>query len=75
MKVQIKLMGMLKDKSPPNGQLELADGSTIADALATLDIAPEKVQVITVNGSVERDRSRDLSEGDELSMLPPVGGG
>ena len=30
--------------------------------------------VFTVNGNLVRDRHHTLSEGDELTLLPPVGG-
>ncbi len=75
MEIRVKLMGVLKPKSPDNGKLELADAATIDDALRALDIAAASVQVFTVNGQLVRDRSRVLSAGDELSVLPPVGGG
>lgn len=73
--VRVKLMGTLKAKSPPGGTLELAAGATIADALQALNIAADSVQVFTVNGSLERNRDRVLGANDELSILPPVGGG
>ena len=75
MEVRIKLMGMLRDKAPPAGKLDLAEGATIDDALRALEIPADSVQVFTVNGHLVRDRSRRLSAGDELSVLPPVGGG
>ncbi|MDP7302508.1 MAG: MoaD/ThiS family protein [Pirellulaceae bacterium] len=75
MMVRPKLMGVLKAKTPENGQLEIEDGATIEDVLRALDVPVGSVQVFTVNGSLERDRSRVLSDGDDLSVLPPVGGG
>ena len=73
--VQIKLMGVLKAKTPQEGQLDLEDGATIEDVLLALEVPVESVQVFTVNGTLERDRSRELSDGDELSVLPPAVGG
>ena len=75
MQVSVKLMGVLKDKMPASGSLELTEGATIDDALRALEIPAENVQVFTVNGSLERDRGRALSQDDELSVIPPVGGG
>lgn len=75
MEVKLKLMGILKDRMPESGALELADGATVQDALNTLEIDAKTIQVLTVNGSFERDRGRVLSAGDELSVIPPVGGG
>jgi len=68
-------MGMLKDKAPPDGRLEVAKGATIVDALEAMKIPVDSVQVFTVNGTLERNKSRVLEEDDELTVLPPVGGG
>ncbi len=73
--VRVKLMGVLKAKTPAGGQLELADGASIEDVLRMLDVPVASVQVFTVNGSLERDHKRVLSDGDDLSVLPPAGGG
>jgi sulfur carrier protein ThiS len=75
MKLRIKLMGMLKDHSPENGELELPEQSTIGDVLKALAVDSESIQAFSVNGSIARDRSRKLFDGDELTVLPPVGGG
>ena len=75
MMVHVKLMGVLKPKTPAGDQLELAEGASIEDLLRALDVPVESVQVFTVNGALERDRSRVLIGGDNLSVLPPAGGG
>lgn len=75
MRVRLKLMGVLKDRTPPDGALEVADGATIDDVLRALRISPHVRQVLTVNGRFERDRGRPLAPGDELVVIPPVGGG
>ena len=75
MEITLKLMGVLKDKTSDEGKLKIADGATILDVLTALDIPSEGVQTFTVNGQLERDRNRSLSDGDDLAILPPVGGG
>ncbi|MDH3719022.1 MAG: MoaD/ThiS family protein [Planctomycetota bacterium] len=75
MKINIKLMGVLKDKTPADGTLDVPDGATIEEALRVLDISAETVQVCTVNGTLERNLQRTLAADDELSVVPPVGGG
>ena len=75
MRVQLKLMGFLKAKTPADGELQLPEGGTIEDVLRALEIAVESVQVFTVNGNFVRDRNHTLADGDELTVLPPVGGG
>jgi molybdopterin converting factor small subunit len=75
MQIKIKLMGMLRDKTPDGGCIELPAAATIADALLALDIDAGSAQVFTVNGQLQRDKAHPLSDGDELSVIPPVGGG
>jgi hypothetical protein len=75
MLIRLKLMGMLKARTPPGGALEVADGATIDDVLRALDIVSPALRVFTVNGVFERDRSRVLAPDDELTAIPPVGGG
>lgn len=75
MKIRVKLMGMLKEKTPSDGLLEVEEDSTIHDALETMGIEVDSVQVFTVNGSLVRDKQHVLSADDELTVLPPVGGG
>lgn len=75
MQVRLKLMGTLKGKTPPGGVLEVADGATIDDVLRALGIASPTLRVFTVNGQFERDRGRVLAADDELTAIPPVGGG
>ena len=75
MQVRVKLMGLLKAKTPPNGKLDVPDGATIEQVLTALDIPATHVQTVFVNGRLERDRTRQLSPDDELTILAPVGGG
>ena len=75
MQIQLKLMGMLKQKSPESGMLELASGAVIRDALLALEIDVDSVHVFTLNDDLVRDKSHPLADGDLLSIFPPVGGG
>jgi len=73
--VRVKLTGMLKEKTPAGGLLELAGDATVTTALERLQIPPQSVQLVTLNGQLVRDLNRPLAAGDELTILPPVGGG
>ena len=73
--IQVKLMGVLKKRTPPRGVLELEDGTTLAQAFSTLELPTSRIHAVSLNGQVERDFSRTLKPGDELIVLPPVGGG
>ena len=75
MKIQVKLMGVLKEKTPVDGQLQLPESATVATALETLEITADNVQVLTINGSMMRNHGKALCEGDQLTVIPPVGGG
>ena len=68
-------MGVLRDKTPEGGVLQMSENGTIRDALETLEIPLEIAQTFTVNGQLSRDQSLVLSDSDELTVLPPVGGG
>ena len=75
MEIQIKLMGMLAGKTPQDGKLQLQDGDSIETALVALGIPVDSVAACTVNGSLVKDRQHLLAAGDEVTVLPPVGGG
>ena len=75
MNIRIKLMGVLREKAPPEGPLQVQGDATIEDVLRQLDIPTTLVQVISINGQFQRDHSHVLSPDDELLVLPPVAGG
>lgn len=75
MRIKVKLMGMLKDHTPERGELDLPEDATIGLVLQRLSMEGETIQAFSVNGSIEKSRDRQLADGDELVVLPPVGGG
>jgi molybdopterin converting factor small subunit len=75
MRVRVKLMGTLRSKTPPDGALEVPDAATITTVLEKLQIPPQQIHVVMVNGRPERDKNRPLAADDELTVLAPVGGG
>jgi len=75
MQVRVKLMGVLKAKSPPDGVLDLPDESTINDFLSALGIDGSFVQIVMVNNKPQPNRETVLTADDELTVLAPVGGG
>jgi len=52
---------------------ELAEGTTIAQVIASLDL-PDQPRVVFVN-SRHADECSALSDGDRLAIFPPVAGG
>lgn len=77
MGVKVKLVGFLKKYAPQGESLDLedADGRTVAEVAADLGIPPASVSITLVNGHYVKPRSYVLQEGDELTLLPPIGGG
>jgi molybdopterin converting factor small subunit len=75
MQIRVNLMGGLKAQAPENNSIDLPDGSTIDDLLAALEVDPAFVQTVMLNNKPQKDRTRVISADDELTLLPPVGGG
>ncbi len=77
MQVKVVLFGMLRERlaKESRGRLavELPEAASIADLVAALGI--QVPVVCSLNGSIERDFSRPLQEGDEAQIFQPAGGG
>lgn len=54
--------------------VELPDEATVGDLLSELDVPREQVKIVFVNGTVQK-QDYSLSDGDEIGLFPPVGGG
>jgi len=79
MQVRILPFGILKESlgSDPFA-LDLPGGATVADLLAQLGVQAPAVESLRIAVSVNAeyaDRTRVLSENDEVGLLPPVSGG
>ena len=78
MEIRLKLMGVLKGKTPAGDVVDLSAGATIANVLEALDISAESVHTFFVNGKVERDHGvvgreiADLSVPGAFVAGPPV---
>jgi len=77
MGVKVKLVGFLKKNAPQGKSMDLenADGRTVAEVMADLGIPPASVSIVLVNGRYVKPASYVLREGDELTLLAPIGGG
>jgi len=78
MRITIKLYSMLRsylaDGDKGVAEREFPDGATIADVVASLGI-PEKIPRITLINGEQKEAGYELSEGDVLSVFPPIAGG
>lgn len=77
--VHVKLFATLRRHYPHLGlgeamPVELPEGATVGHLLNHLRLPADEVKVIFVNGAV-RGEEYVLSEGDEVGVFPPVGGG
>ncbi len=55
-------------------QLELPEGTTVADALMAAGVQPGLAMLVSVDGHV-RQPTYILSDGDHMVVVPPVSGG
>jgi molybdopterin converting factor small subunit len=77
--VHVKLFVTLRRYYPKLGigeamPVELDDGSTVADLIEHLRLPADIVRVVFVDGVV-RGEDHLLTDGDEVNLFPPVGGG
>jgi len=75
MQIRVNLMGGLKKQSPEGNALALADGASINDALAAMGLSASQVQIVMHQGRPQPNRDTALGDGDEITVVPPVGGG
>jgi len=77
--VHVKLFATLRRHYPDLGigeamDVDLTDGATVNQLLDHLDLPEKEVKVVFINGVV-RGRDYTLTDGDEVGIFPPVGGG
>jgi len=77
--VHAKLFATLRHRYPELGlgeamPVELPEESSVGDLLRELGLPEDEVKLVFVNGLV-RTGGDPLSDGDEIGIFPPVGGG
>lgn len=81
MDVTVRLFASLREHAGTGtAQLQLADGATVADAIAALREGalaglPERAPFVTAVAREYVKPDHALREGDELALVPPVSGG
>jgi len=78
-KVEVRLFANLAKLLPPGSQkkrstINVKKGTTVDELLERLNIPPKITNIIMVNGK-HQGRDIELSEGDVLSVFPPIAGG
>ena len=73
--IGVRLRGNLRPPGAPEIRiLEVDEGATVDDLIALLGLRPGDVWLAMLDGQLA-DSDRPLRPGDELSLIPPVGGG
>ena len=54
--------------------VELTTGATISELVQHLGLPPEEIKLVYVNGRSQQEEYV-LTEGDQVGIFPPVGGG
>jgi molybdopterin converting factor small subunit len=79
MQVEVRLYATLRRQAPTDAvtgvfSVNVSAGSTIIELLRTIQVDPDEVHMIMVNG-ISVTFEQVLSEGDRVGLFPPVGGG
>ena len=74
MHVRVRLYANLRQDRPPEEDMELPSGTTIASMIELLDLQAPAVTLIFINGR-HADLGSEVHEGDEIALFPPIGGG
>lgn len=74
MKINAKLFATLRESRGKQLDIEIEEGANVLSVLEKLSIKKTDVTIILVNGN-NTGVDALLSEGDTLSLFPPVGGG
>jgi thiamine biosynthesis protein ThiS len=76
--LNIRLIGRLTEFERSDGVVTFAHRASIIEVLSVLGIPHDQVGPVSLNGSIvskERWGTTALSEGDELTVMPPIKGG
>jgi len=75
-RVNVRLFAALRERAGTgSAPIELAEGATIGDVWALLDLGAEPQGLLYALNRVYSDRDAQLAEGDEVAVIPPVSGG
>ena len=77
MNITLKLYTVLREYLPgdlKDNILSIPDNSKVVAVINMLKIPDEVPKIILINGAQKKPESK-LSDGDELSMFPPISGG
>lgn len=80
MRIRVKLFATLGQYAPVSGlpgtpfEVDLPEGASLSTLIEQIHVPAETVKIAFVNGIVQEPEFA-LSEGDDVGIFPPVGGG
>jgi len=74
MTLEVRLFAYLREGRGKKVYLDISEHTTVQDILDQLEIIPEYVSLLLINGK-DAEPFSVFQEGDYLSIFPPVGGG
>ena len=76
MKVNVRLFAALRERAgAPSVELDLEDRATVGDVWPRLDFGDEPSGLLYAVNRTYAGRDAQLSDGDEVAVIPPVSGG
>ena len=72
--IEVRFFATLRDGRGKVTQVDAAGISTAGDLLRRFEIRPEEVAILLINGFHSRPED-PVKDGDQISLVPPVGGG
>ena len=72
--IEVRLFATLREGRGKVMMLPAEDFKTAGDIIAHLDIPPEEVSILLINGFHNKPES-EVKDEDIVALFPPVGGG
>ena len=72
--IEVRLFATLREGRGKVQMLESSAFATAGDILRHLDIPPQEVAILLVNG-FHKKPDQEVKDGDIVALFPPVGGG
>ena len=74
MEIKVRLFATLRENRGKEMMLLVEDAAPVSQVITKLGIEDKDIAILLVNG-LNAPQDRILSEGDVVSIFPPVGGG
>jgi sulfur carrier protein ThiS len=71
----IRPVGHLKSMVNEKAEVSVPSGISIREALLQLEILPELVALVVINGEHQADKDTVLNDGDVVKLMAVIGGG